>query len=578
MLPRLSHSAADNQPTVPDDSSPTKLNLPLIGVDFEPPAQTSDQAVSSDSLPFTSRYWRLSFHYPIDWQVVEPDPSQFSQPDDNPDVKGYGYGLRLMPIGASTKTYIGINNYDEQLSPGQSLEDFVPKKVTHEGLILEFKRILTDTQTLVLTTESGQSLELFLGTIEMEVSDRTIYTRLVWFTSGRIVYVIWSSDPTQFVILETIAKSMRFSSDAPTTLGELFGENVDDLILTVEQKLEFWTPKPNPDYCDLPCRDRKAQEEQADTTATSTPVPSSTPVPDGAETDVGADDVARPVAVASATPASASLALPPNWFIPTRSNTVVNCGSTFHTGNAQDALDISVGIENNVYAAKNGTITDTGVQPGVGTYGAYIVINTTVYIANESRQYIHGYAHLSNRNFLTPGVGVSAGTIIGLSGDSGLDYSIPGTGPHLHFHISRLDGDRGPVDASPLIGFTPSEYYPNQYHTCGKVVQSIPNSSYPQIIDAAGFSARYSRGGYSWFCYTGGNTAECVLQANPDNETVWTHSVPTSDFANTPQVVYDIYAPVTGNYYVWGCGKGGYQDNSVHIASSSVLALASSRE
>lgn len=247
-------------PVAENDPFPEKVFLPAVGSSSTLPAQILDPATKAGWQTFASGYWRLSFQYPDDWVVEEPDPATFSQPGDDPDVKAYGYGLRIKP--AATKSYIGFGNDSIELSPDQDLTDWVFKITKLHGLIMDSgERTFTDNHTLVLTTATGQTRELFLGTLKIVWGNGTYFNRVACFANGRIVYWIAAPDSAQFSVVEEIAKSVRFAPDAPATLDQLYGE-VGVQQPTVEQQIEMWTPPtPDPNYCDLPCRDRKTAEE-----------------------------------------------------------------------------------------------------------------------------------------------------------------------------------------------------------------------------------------------------------------------------------------------------------------------------
>lgn len=88
-----------------------------------------------------------------------------------------------------------------------------------------------------------------------------------------------------------------------------------------------------------------------------------------------------------------------------------------HRGN-----DYAVPEGTPVHAAKDGTVVETGNNPG--GFGNYVVLQH-----DDGYQTVYG--HLSQKYVSKGQAGkISAGTVIGLSGNTGLS-----TGPHLHFQV-----------------------------------------------------------------------------------------------------------------------------------------------
>lgn len=80
---------------------------------------------------------------------------------------------------------------------------------------------MKDTQTFTVTTESGQQMEFLKGILEMKAGDKlSLETKSIWFAHGRIVFMFWGTDDIPEATLEEIARSIRFSPDAPTPLDE----------------------------------------------------------------------------------------------------------------------------------------------------------------------------------------------------------------------------------------------------------------------------------------------------------------------------------------------------------------------
>ncbi len=99
------------------------------------------------------------------------------------------------------------------------------------------------------------------------------------------------------------------------------------------------------------------------------------------------------------------------------------------------------GVEENtpVHAAADGIVEKIGFENG--GFGQYIKLK------HPGMVYTY-YAHL-NKASVEPGMRVSAGDVIGLSGSTG--YT---TGPHLHFGVKGPGGDpafQGWIDPAPLM-------------------------------------------------------------------------------------------------------------------------------
>lgn len=181
-------------------------------------------------------------------------------------------------------------------------------------------------------------------------------------------------------------------------------------------------------------------------------------------------------------------------------------------------------------------------------------------MAAESRTYYHAYAHLNSRN-VSVGQTVSQGALIGYSGKTTGNSTT--VGEHLHFHIR--DGSYYPVDATPVLGFTPNLSYPSAYAPCGRIERY---DVAPQIIESVAFTARIQpRSNHSWWCVNtiGGATNECYMESAPNNGT----SITSSYASSSPEMRYSTYLIPPANpttHYVWVCGYGGSSsDDSLHM-------------
>jgi len=101
----------------------------------------------------------------------------------------------------------------------------------------------------------------------------------------------------------------------------------------------------------------------------------------------------------------------------------------FHTG-----MDVSVPEGTQIIAASSGTVV-TGESP---VFGQFVAINPDSRNPNGNMRIITG--HMSATN-VTNGVRVQRGTILGLSGNTGLS-----TGPHVDLMV-RTDGQDYPDGA-----------------------------------------------------------------------------------------------------------------------------------
>lgn len=271
--------AEEGQPDDPNARLTEQLYLPLISANRNAQESTAVQQVDGLST-FTSRYWHLSFQYPSDWRVDEPDPSQFKQPKDS--QKPYGYQVKLLAPGDDPEAYILVSYLLTEISPRQSLEDWMTKQLRLESSEMSgVERKLYDTDSGSLTTESGQTQGVFYGTIETVIGDTTdVRSRNATIAHGQIVFYLSTVNTASFNLLEEVAKSFVFAKDAPTTLNQLHGEQVARK--TIEEQLAYWDSLPTSDPCDLPCRDAltaTAQSTPLESSSLGTPTPVATETP-----------------------------------------------------------------------------------------------------------------------------------------------------------------------------------------------------------------------------------------------------------------------------------------------------------
>ena len=112
-------------------------------------------------------------------------------------------------------------------------------------------------------------------------------------------------------------------------------------------------------------------------------------------------------------------------------NHIVTAGWTYNDGSAHNAIDLRAAIKTPVYAAEDGTVTQTQLWDGVTktgmqSYGVMCRIQHAVYKGGEL---CTRYGHLSEL-CVKRGQTVREGQLIGYSGATGNCY-----GAHLHFEV-----------------------------------------------------------------------------------------------------------------------------------------------
>lgn len=402
----------------------------------------------------------------------------------------------------------------------------------------------------------------------------------VLLTHGRLVLSIstYTDDVHTKRILLRIADSLKFASNAPRTLGELYqtdqlppsleetlaeiqrGGEVSQNIITRDGEASKALPslppaEPSPEFLEQERIYRERLEEYG--------------LPQIGDGGTQSQDAMSDAALLGVVPSDRK-ALPSDWWSPlsTAGSINANCDSQLHTGRAAMAIDVGVPEGTQVFTAQAGTIVVAGWDRS--GYGYLMRIATdNVNVADENRKYWHNYAHL--QSFRKTSGTVTRGEWIANSGNTGTSY-----GPHLHFHVTldvnKDDITQIPVDLSPLVGFRPNLSYPTS-GTCGQIVA---HASDPIIIEPVVFAARHQRDGHYWFCYTTLNrTTECYMEGVPNNGAGWdplnTSVAPELDYANA-------WVPQSGTYYLWVCGRGGsYNDDSLHMGYGGAAPTSSQR-
>ena len=111
-------------------------------------------------------------------------------------------------------------------------------------------------------------------------------------------------------------------------------------------------------------------------------------------------------------------------------------GFSHHDAQNQYAVDLSIPIGTPIYAAKSGIVLESEDNfYKSGAYEAYNAQANNIRILHDDGA-MTVYAHLElKKNQVYPGLAVSAGQLIGYSGNTGFT-----SGPHLHFAVQINNG------------------------------------------------------------------------------------------------------------------------------------------
>ena len=110
---------------------------------------------------------------------------------------------------------------------------------------------------------------------------------------------------------------------------------------------------------------------------------------------------------------------------------IITAGWTYNYGSAHNAIDLRAALKTPVYAAEDGTVTQTQLWDGVTKTGmqSYGVMCRIQHADYKGGGLCTRYGHLSNL-CVKRGQQVKEGQLIGYSGATGNCY-----GPHLHFEV-----------------------------------------------------------------------------------------------------------------------------------------------
>ncbi len=511
----------------------------------------------------------LTFSYPSDWKLEtlssvpllpEPEylPEGYSAEEDMEGRRTFGNKITLYPPGWEKElldlVYIFISS--NRVSASGDLLTVV----TLQNELASVDSGLAKSTDVIVTQPTFDGVDAVVG---VSAKNADMHSESIWLAKDGLIFGIAtaSQHPTIIASIHEIAATFQFDGTT-STLFEKYKKYTTDAD-TLRIAIEASRPKPAPD-CDIVCQDQIYLEQgpslNYSTQSTTQSMQQST------------------VPFAALTVSGNQKALPSSWPSPVIPPTLSspawpgNCGSPLHIGNSEYSLDIGALQYTNVYAVADGIVTkrmewDNTTQG----YGNHVVVKSSpINIAAETREYYHAYAHLDS---IAPGIvlnqWVVRGAKIGEVGSTGANAV------HLHFHIR--DGANNPVDATPLLGFSPTLQYPGAPYVnvvCGSVDYAEKS---PVIIESVGFTARLHQGsnGYSWICINpAGATVECYMYGNPNAgggfDPLDTNVAPQLNYGNV--YVYQFQNPTT--YYVWTCGhaaSGG--DDTIYVQAGNRKVL-----
>ena len=143
-------------------------------------------------------------------------------------------------------------------------------------------------------------------------------------------------------------------------------------------------------------------------------------------------------------PQAAEKSLLLNFRVPLNGYNAAKCSNTHGSVYTKYAIDVFLNTGTQVYAAANGQVI---FRDWSGNYGKLIKVNT--------EPHEHFYGHLSSYLYVYVGLNVNKGSVIALSGDTGLGDA------HLHFEVRERYANVG-VDMRYIGGFIENSNYPSQ--------------------------------------------------------------------------------------------------------------------
>lgn len=314
--------------------------------------------------------------------------------DDQPGA--YGGVLTFVPQSIKTGTeafpQIVVGLYTLERDPKQSLLEWrnLYQQLSGEFAPAEIK--IEQTESIQLSTADNQEGLTVIGASPLTRFQVTNIPR------GRTVWFLWTNgDAAVAEIYAHMLASFKFFPKTPLTLTEAFGP--------------VFQPKP---------RLQLAEEKGEVVSLTGV---------------IGLPDS--------------------SWRVPTpggNTSYTVKCGSSWHTGLAAYATDVSMVANTAVHSAKRSWVDFAGwVDSGYGN----LMRTSTDWI--YPRVYGAYYAHL-NSFVLSPGAEASTTRLIAYSGSTGTSKA------HLHFHVYSINDA---VNVANLITFAENSNYPSVYADCG---------------------------------------------------------------------------------------------------------------
>lgn len=351
------------------------------------------QAEASTNTGIGKILWQTYIDPRYDFSLEYPAGWTVIPRDDQED--SYGGVLTFADPASETQIVIGL--YTLERSEGQSLAEWTEFYQEESTTFKPSEIKIEKTETIPLAAAGNVQAHAVVGISPLTGFQFTNIPR------GRTVWFIWTNgDVSTTAIYARVRASFKFGPNTPSTLKDAFGP--------------IFQPKPR-----HPLKSSTARSGNKNLL-----IPSFV---------VGLPDT--------------------SWKVPTPGGNVsytVNCGSSFHTGTAAYATDVSMVTNTKVYSAKRSWVDFAGWD-NTG-YGNLMKTNTDFIYA---RPYILYYAHLSS---FVISVGNEAWTSrhIAYSGSTGTKAA------HLHFHVVSL-GEA--VNVAGLITFAENSNYPSVYAQCG---------------------------------------------------------------------------------------------------------------
>jgi len=372
------------------------LLLCLVVVSQVTAAVSQPQPDEGKWLTYVDPRFDFMIEYPANWHVYPRD-----------DSRGIGAVLTFSEVDPQARDQVTkkaplkveIGMYLTEIEGDQSLRDWSERYTkTIWGPDLEQVRIKTATERAV----DGRNVWVEEGVLpdwEYKLA-RVVHGKTVWFISA-------FCDDTHAALFDHMVRSLRFGKGAPRTLQAAYG----------------------PAFQPLPL--------------------------DGYPVKVGSRSAPGLASPPQMPQMGASISW---WHVPVRGFYYCTCDSSYHTGSAARAVDISCGCWTSVYAAHDGVAP---VYLGYTSVRGNFVQIDRVYGSNlvwRAR-----YNHLNAFDYVniyhySPAGYLYQDQCLGWSGNTGAS-----TGCHLHFHV---ESNGSPIDLHGMQGLALNSGYPNSSN-CG---------------------------------------------------------------------------------------------------------------